>query len=77
MRFSVRHDHDNQQDSARQAHLREPDLARRWHVSQRTLQRWRAEGLGPAYIRIGGAIRYRFADVLDFEARHRSEGGKE
>jgi predicted site-specific integrase-resolvase len=54
------------------AMLRERELASRWDVSQRTLQRWRAEGFGPAYIYIGGAIRYLMDDVLSFEAARRS-----
>lgn len=59
------------------AFLRERELAERWKTSQRTLQRWRAEGFGPAYIHIGGTIRYRMADVLAFETRHRRGGGVE
>lgn len=58
-----------------QPHLRELDLAKRWMTSQRTLQRWRAKGLGPAWIKIGGGVRYRMADVVDYEHRHlRQEG---
>jgi len=56
--------------------LREPELADRWKTSQRTLQRWRADGFGPAYVLIGGAIRYRFADVIDFERRMSRGGGE-
>lgn len=51
--------------------LRERELAARWRTSRRTLQRWRAEGHGPAFIQIGGAIRYRLADVLAYEERRR------
>lgn len=51
-------------------YLRERELAVRWNTSQRTLQRWRTKGLGPAYIRIGGVVRYRMADVLNYEKRH-------
>jgi len=49
-------------------------LAHRWNKSLRTLQRWRSEGYGPPYIRIGGTIHYRVGDVLDFEDRHRCNG---
>lgn len=49
----------------------EAEVARRWGRSVRTLQRWRAEGYGPAYIRIGGCIFYRVDDVLAFEGRMR------
>jgi len=47
--------------------LRERELAERWSLSQRTLQRWRAEGYGPKYHLIGGAIRYRLDQVVAFE----------
>ena len=56
--------------------LRERELAERWKTSRRTLQRWRSEGFGPAYVLIGGAIRYRFADVIDFERRMSRGGGE-
>ncbi|MEJ8570763.1 helix-turn-helix domain-containing protein [Microbaculum marinum] len=55
--------------------IRERELAERWKTSRRTLQRWRAGGSGPAYILIGGAVRYRMADVLTFEERMRRAGG--
>lgn len=51
-------------------YLTQRDLAGRWRVSGRTLERWRAERYGPAWIRIGGSIRYRMADVLAWEAAH-------
>ena len=51
-------------------------LAQRWHKSLRTLQRWRSEGYGPPYIRIGGTVQYRVGDVLAFEDRQR-HGGEE
>lgn len=56
--------------------LQDRDLAARWRKSVRTLQRWRAEGYGPASLQIGGTIFYRLEDVLAFEARVRS-GGEE
>ena len=54
--------------------LRERDLALRWHKSIRSLQRWRMEGSGPAYVRLGGSIRYRLSDVRAYEAAARSGG---
>ena len=51
--------------------LSERDLAARWGLSSRTLQRWRSEGFGPPFINIGGSIRYQMGDIIDFEARHR------
>jgi hypothetical protein len=49
----------------------ERDLAVRWKTSRRTLQRWRAQGSGPPYILIVGAVRYRLADVIAFEEKMR------
>lgn len=46
-------------------------LAQRWNKSLRTLQRWRSEGYGPPFIRIGGTVHYRVGDVLAFEDRQR------
>lgn len=46
------------------------DLAERWQVPARTLGQWRYEGRGPAYVKIGGAVRYRFADVEAYEDEH-------
>jgi hypothetical protein len=54
--------------------IRESDVAERWKKSLRTLQRWRAEGYGPAYLRIGGSIFYRVSDVVAFEDRARRGG---
>lgn len=50
------------------------ELAVRWKVSLRTLDRWRASRYGPAWITIGRSIRYRLSDVLAFEAGQRSQG---
>ncbi|WBL32176.1 helix-turn-helix domain-containing protein [Sinirhodobacter sp. HNIBRBA609] len=52
----------------------ERDLAERWQRSIRTLQRWRAEGYGPAHMTIGGSVFYRTRDILEFEARMRRGG---
>lgn len=55
----------------------EAEVARRWARSVRTLQRWRSEGYGPAYMRIGGGIVYRVEDVLAFEGQMRiTPGGR-
>ena len=35
-------------------------------VSSRTLQRWRLEGVGPTYVKIGRLVRYREADLDTF-----------
>jgi hypothetical protein len=43
------------------------ELARRWTLSHRTLERWRSERKGPAFMRIGGRIIYRLDDVTRYE----------
>lgn len=37
-------------------------------VSPRTLQRWRQEGVGPAFVKLGRAVRYRREDLDSFLA---------
>ena len=51
--------------------LTQRELAARWRLSGRTLERWRAARYGPAWTSLGGNIRYAMTDVLAFEARHR------
>ena len=55
------------------------ELAKRWQVSESTLERWRYEGIGPVFMKLRGKVRYRDSDILAFEAqalqastRHRS-----
>lgn len=48
-------------------HLAQVDLAERWKVSGRTLEKWRQKRRGPPYLLIGGAVRYRLEDVIAFE----------
>jgi hypothetical protein len=48
-------------------HLSQLDLARRWAISPRTLERWRWTGEGPRYIKLVGRIVYRLEDVEVFE----------
>ena len=54
-------------DERQTARLTEAQLADHWDISQRTLQRWRAAGQGPAWIRIGKKVIYRRADIHAFE----------
>lgn len=57
--------------------IRERDLAERWKKSLRTLQRWRAMGYGPPFIRLGASIYYRLGDVRAFETRMRRGGERD
>lgn len=49
-------------------HLHQVELARRWKLSPRTLERWRWLGQGPRHLKIGGRVVYRMDDVEAFEA---------
>lgn len=49
-------------------HLSEKLLARRWGLSHRTLERWRHDGQGPAYLKLGGRVIYRLCDIETYEA---------
>lgn len=42
-------------------------LAEHWGIPVRTLAAWRYQGKGPAYLKLGGAVRYRLEDVEAFE----------
>ena len=50
-------------------HMNQDDLAERWNISPRTLERWRWVGQGPRYIKIGGRVVYRLEEVEAFEAQ--------
>lgn len=51
-------------------HFRQLDLARRWNVSPRTLERWRWTGEGPQFVKVGGRVVYRLEDIEAYEARN-------
>ena len=55
--------------------IAERHLARRWNKSVRTLQRWRRQNTGPAYLQIGGSVFYTMADIHAFEQASRRPGG--
>ena len=48
-------------------HLTQLDLARRWRLSPRSLERWRTTGQGPIFLKVGKRIVYRVEDVIAFE----------
>ena len=47
--------------------LNENELAQRWGVSPKTLQRWRSEGRGPRYLKLSKRVSYPLEAVIDFE----------
>jgi hypothetical protein len=51
-------------------HLDQNQLAERWNVSPRTLERWRWLGAGPVYLKLGGRVSYRLEDVEHYEGTH-------
>jgi len=51
-------------------HINQKQLAERWGLSQRTLERWRAIGWGPLFLKMGGRVVYREKDVLVYEEQH-------
>ena len=55
-------------------HLNQHDLARRWRISPRTLERWRWLKQGPTYLKVGGHVIYRMEDVESYEAEQRRTG---
>lgn len=58
-----------QQKKSRQSEiLSTKDLAERWHMSYRTLINWRSLKKGPKYFKVGSSVRYRLADIIDFES---------
>ncbi len=46
--------------------VNETEAARVLGISVKTLRRWRWARKGPAFCKIGGAVRYRQADLLSF-----------
>lgn len=49
------------------SHFNQSDLAFRWRISPRTLERWRWSKTGPTYLKIGGRVIYRLEDIETFE----------
>lgn len=54
-------------------YLDQRELSARWHISPRTLERWRCMNTGPTYTRLGGKVVYAIADVEAYERRRRAE----
>ena len=54
-------------------HLTQTEVARRWCLSPRTLERWRWLGQGPAFLKLGGRVAYRLEDIEAFETAQTRE----
>jgi predicted site-specific integrase-resolvase len=47
--------------------LNETQLAQRWGISAKTLQRWRSEGRGPRYLKLSKRVSYPLEVIAAFE----------
>ncbi len=54
-------------------HLTQHELAQRWRISPRTLERWRWLQEGPQFLKIGGRVVYRLEDIEAYEAKKTQE----
>ena len=52
------------------AHINQVQLADRWNLPQRTLERRRSVGWGLVCIKLGGRVVYRLADIEAYEQKH-------
>ncbi|WP_135503085.1 helix-turn-helix transcriptional regulator [Roseovarius aestuariivivens] len=52
------------------------ELACRWKLHRRTLQRWRYSGKGPRFRRLEGRVRYAASDIIAFEAEAFEQGDR-
>jgi predicted DNA-binding transcriptional regulator AlpA len=43
--------------------LNEKEVAMRWSMSLASLRRWRTNGCGPRYVKLGASVRYRIEDL--------------
>ena len=53
---------------SRPVRLTQVDLAERWRLSCRTLEKWRQTQRGPSHLKLGGRVIYRLEDVEAYEA---------
>jgi predicted site-specific integrase-resolvase len=56
-------------------HLTQSEVARRWCLSPRTLERWRWLGQGPVYLKLGGRVAYRVEDIEAYETAQARDAG--
>jgi hypothetical protein len=71
-----KHSHRGRSAPPEVRHLNQEQLAQRLGVSERTLEGWRYRAKGPAYLRLGGRIAYRLADVERFEIESLQTGSR-
>lgn len=49
-------------------HLSTAELSKHWDIPEKTLERWRCEGIGPRFMKVGQHVRYRREDIQQYEA---------
>lgn len=49
--------------------LNEHELAARWRLSVKTLQRWRQTQLGPVFCKLGARVTYLMSDIEAYERK--------
>ncbi|UUV05880.1 helix-turn-helix domain-containing protein [Ruegeria sp. YS9] len=49
------------------AKITQEQLARRWHLSPRTLEQWRWLGKGPRFLKIGSRVLYDETEIEAYE----------
>ena len=56
--------------------MNETELATRWNISPKTLQRRRSEGRGPRFMKMSKRVVYPIDEILDYElvAEHQGPG---
>ena len=54
-------------------YLTQAELALRWRLSPRTLERWRWKKTGPSFTKLGMKVGYALDDVIEYERRRRAE----
>lgn len=47
--------------------ITDKELAERWNLHLKTIQKWRRRGKGPKFIKLGIAVRYRISDIVKYE----------
>lgn len=50
-------------------HLTPKQLANRWHLSEKTLERWRCQGTGPHFLKLGNRVLYPLEQIEVTEAQ--------
>ena len=54
-------------------YLAQDEAAQFLHLSARTLERFRVDGTGPAYLKVGRRVIYSRTDLVEWAQAHRQE----